>query len=248
MIKIKTIGVWGFEGSIKGCRNPYESWSRSDSTHCEVMYPVCSECPVFKQYHSGNSFCVAHVFSNSDKFVIGKADMELAKKLIKAGPEHRKFLRMIHVQADVVAPRYWWAEMDKYKYVEANSSSTMHLITRKHLTDDDFSLDAVYTKSNDWKEYLKMINRIIDSYTFDYELYPDFLHGKTVTEKKNEILRCVKQLLPESYNQLRTIDTNYECLLSIYHQRKNHRLQEWKDFCSWIKSLPYMEEFLEDFA
>lgn len=233
MIKIDKVQVFGFEGAIRGMRNPYESGSKSDSTYCEIMYPVCSECPVFKDYKSGNSFCVANVFSNASKVVIGKADMSLAKKLIKAGPEHRKFLRMIHVQADVVAPRYWWAEMDKYKYVEANSSSTMHLITKRELTLSDFSIDG--SCDSEWrKSVIISLNSIIRSYNETND-----------KEAKDSIFRSLKQLLPESYNQLRTIDTNYEALLSIYHQRKNHRLSEWKDFCKWIESLPYMDKFLE---
>ena len=159
--------------------------------------------------------------------------MALIKKLIKAGPEHRKFLRMIHVQADVKAPRYWWVEMDKYKYVEANSSSTMHLITKRPLTVDDFSVSNPAVKTHLINNILKILNLNIQRY-----------NEQSDKELKDIYFSTIKQLLPESYNQLRTIDTDYECLLSIYKQRKNHRLLEWREFCNWVETLPYMEEFL----
>ena len=214
MIKITNTWTGGFESAIRGMRNPYESHEKSDSRH--VMTVEQNELGLFKGF----------------KFQIGEADMALCKKLIKGGSEHRKFLRMIHVQADVVAPRYWWAEMDKYKYVEANSSSTMHLITKRELTIDDFSSDDAIAKAS--------LNKIIPLLNHNIKMYEASKHGADGIK----YFRTIKQLLPESYNQLRTIDTNYECLFSIYNQRKNHRLSEWREFCDWIKSLPYMEDFL----
>ena len=213
-MKIDETAVWGFEGAIRGMRNPYESHDKSDSGR--VMTVEQNELGLFKGF----------------EFRIGEADMKLCKKLIKGGSEHRKFLRMIHVQADVTAPRYWWAEMDKYKFVEANSSSTMHLITKRELTVNDFSIDNGLDESF-LIPIIDTINEGIRDYNKDYN------------KGDNTLFRAVKQLLPESYNQLRTIDTNYECLLSIYHQRKNHRLSEWHTFCDWIKSLPYMKEFID---
>lgn len=234
MIKIDNVNVFGFEGAIRGMRNPYMSHDKSDSIHCKDVYPCCSNCPIFKDFGKGHSYCISNVSNNAEKIVIGKADLELCKKLIKAGSEHRKFLRMIHVQCDVLAPRYWWAEMDKYKYVEANSSSTMHLITKRELTIDDFSFDE-YIPSTTAEGIVKKLNDWIKAYNY-----------MDNSDKEKELLfRAIKQILPESYNQLRTIDTNYECLLSIYHQRKNHRLSEWHSFCEWIASLPHMSEFLE---
>lgn len=228
MIDIKTIGTWGFEGSLRGCRMPYESFDKSDSVDCrgceyfDVDRYACSEkvlpCPY-------------------GKYLIGENDMKLCKKLIKSGSEHRKFLRMIHVQAEVKAPRYWWAEMDKYKWVEANSSSTMHLITKRYLKVDDFSLD----KGEDL--YNLFFLRIIDNINAMIDSYNDCKKSND-TVGMNHYLRLIKQELPESYNQLRMIDTNYECLLNIYHQRKNHRLTEWREFCDWCSSLPYFEEFV----
>lgn len=228
MIKISNVQTFGFDGAIRGMRNPYMSHEKSDSEYISN----CREC-LIDSY--ANNMC-SDVMDDDccpKCFEIGIADMALCKKLIKAGPEHRKFLRMIHVQADVTAPRYWWAEMDKYKYIEANSSSTMHLITKRELTLEDFSTDGAY--DFEWrKSVITALNSIIRS-----------CNATNDKEAKGGIFRSLKQLLPESYNQLRTIDTNYECLLSIYHQRKNHRLTEWKEFCMWIASLPYTSDFLE---
>lgn len=221
MIKIEKTDIFGVSAAIRGMRNPYESHEKSDSKDCDLM-SSCLECPL-KDKNCLNSEITV------DSFIIGKTDLALCKKLIKAGSEHRKFLRMIHVQADVIAPRYWWAEADKYKFIEANSSSTMHLITKRFLTDEDFSTDG---SVHDVR--YEGLNILIQLYMQAED-----------KEVKELYFRSIKQNLPESYNQLRTIDTNYECLLSIYHQRRNHRLTEWREFCDWIKSLPYMEEFLE---
>lgn len=222
MIEIKNTWTGGFEGAIRGMRNPYLSHERSDSHRCMGGYNCSPDC--YQLYEKSDDECTP--------FFMGPNDMTLAQKLIKAGPEHRKFLRMIHVQADVVAPRYWWAEMDKYKWVEANSSSTMHLITKRKLSFDDFSLTS---KTFPLGQVIAELNELIDVY-----------NDKDTTKKtKDEFFMYIKELLLESYNQLRTIDTNYEALLSIHHQRHNHRLTEWRKFCTWIESLPYMQEFLE---
>ena len=221
MIKIEKTDIFGVSAAIRGMRNPYESHEKSDSKDCDLM-SSCLECPLKDKNCLKSEITV-------DSFIIGKTDLALSKKLIKAGSEHRKFLRMIHVQADVIAPRYWWAEADKYKFIEANSSSTMHLITKRFLTDEDFSTDG---SVHDVR--YEGLNILIQLYMQAED-----------KEVKELYFRSIKQNLPESYNQLRTIDTNYECLLSIYHQRRNHRLTEWREFCDWIKSLPYMEEFLE---
>ena len=216
MIEIKTIGVWGFEGAVIGMRMPYESFERIDSKFIKEVTETDNDDTVF---------------SVSLLDDLGKNDLALAKKLIRSGSEHRKFLRMIHIQAEVKAPRFWWQEASTYKFMEMNSSSTMHLITKRELKFEDFSHDATDYNLLDWIEGL---NGLIKTYNREED-----------DEKKKRYFREIKQLLPESFNQLRMIDTNYECLLSIYHQRKNHRLSEWHTFCDWIKSLPYMEEFLE---
>lgn len=225
MIEIKTIEVWGFEGALRGMRMPYQSFDKSDSVFypCDFREGECDSCR-FRD-----------IPCNITQVKIGPDDMTLCKKLIKAGSEHRKFLRMIHVQADVTAPRFWWVEMDKYKFIEANSSSTMHLITKRKLVLDDFSYDDTENGAAYITDFLNEspINTLIEMY--NDERYRDEREG---------IFRTIKILLPESYNQMRTIDTNYECLLSVYYQRKNHRLSEWREFSEWIESLPYMKEFI----
>lgn len=227
MIEITHVETFGFEAAIRGMRMPYESFDKSDSY----------ECDGYDDYH-----CYVCKYANRDfdrcerpySFTFGSNDMALAKKLIKAGPEHRKFLRMIHVQAEVRAPRFWWAEMDKYKWVEANSSSTMHLITKRELTLDDFSNEFGFLSSY-YQSIIDMINKDIRWYN----------HPEIGESDKREVFYRIKHLLPEGFMQLRMIDLNYECLLNIYRQRHNHRLLDWKDFCKWVKSLPYMADFLE---
>ena len=233
MIDIKTIGVWGFEGSLRGCRMPYESFDKSDSGICEKGWNCTPEC--YQHYEKSEDECVA--------YRIGPADMALCKKLIKAGSEHRKFLRMIHVQAEVLAPRYFTQELATYKVGTAmNSSSTMHLITKRVLTLDDFSHDEEDTE--DLKQVIDILNRLIT----DYQTYSKRPDAENKKNKINGIFKRIKGILPESFMQKFVFDCNYEVLLNIYRQRKNHRLPEWSGengFCSWVKGLPYMEEFIE---
>lgn len=160
-------------------------------------------------------------------FTIGPRDMELAQKLISSGAEHRTFIRQIHVQCKVKGPRYWWQEFDKYKFVDKVSSSTMHLLGKRRLTIEDFSYDNLEDSS---KASLMKIIGSINDYIDSHER-PD--------------IKVLKKLLPESYNQVRRVDLNYETLLSMYHQRGRHRLTEWKEFCKWIEELPYMSSFLK---
>lgn len=223
MIKIDTIGVWGFEGALHGMRMPYESFDKSDSNTCTYCAGDDWQCPYVEDVRR----------SCYNGFIFGEDDMTLAKKLIKAGSEHRKFLRMIHVQAEVKAPRYWILELATYKIgTTMNSSSTMHLLTKRHLTADDFSncFDRVVMQ-----DLIAEINELIDIY-----------NDKTLCEyDRDEYFMEIKQLLPESFMQKFVWDADYETLINIYRQRKNHRLQEWRDFSRWIESLPYMKEFLE---
>ena len=237
MIDIKTIGVWGFEGAIRGMRMAYESFDKSDSRW--VADCSCS-CPYFSNMECDSNLVDKDSLCPTKHYSIGKADMKLCKRLIKGGSEHRKFMRMIHVQSEVKAPRYFWQEADKYKWVEANSSSTMHLITKRELTINDFSFDtSIGSETIDY--LMEAVNCRIEAYN---KKGIDGIHVYS-QEEREQYFRAIKQLLPESYNQLRMIDTNYECLLNIYYQRHNHRLTEWRKFCEWITTLPYMEEFLE---
>lgn len=234
MIEIRNITDMGIGAAIRGMRMPYESFDKSDSRW--VADCSCS-CPYFSTMECDSNLVDKDSFCPTKHYGIGEADMKLAKKLIAGGSEHRKFLRMIHVLADVKAPRYWWAEMDKYKFVEANSSSTMHLITKRELTMEDFG-----DVNNGVKTVLQdRIIPILNEWIMEYQIASD-------NEQRTNILRSIKQLLPESYLQMRTIDFDYETALTIWIQRHSHRLDEWSGengFCTWIKSLPYMNEFLE---
>ena len=238
MVKIEDVEVMGIRKAIKGMRNAMNSWDKSDSEYgCLVdendwvnkeKYPVgyvtkCKDC----------TWCEPLCYDNHDKrtFIIGEADMKLCKNLIKAGSPDRKFLRMIHVQADVTAPLYWWKEYDTYKVgTVANSCSTMHTIHKRDLTLDDFSYEHLIPVALDClNETIKTINTA-RQFVVDMKLKEDWWQ--------------MIQLLPSSFNQMRTIDLNYENLLSIYRQRKGHKLDEWREFCKWIETLPYMKEFL----
>ena len=237
MIEIKTIGVFGFEGALRGMRNPYESHEKSDSGKCPENCARCvygSEEPYDSEDENlkDESWYSCIEDNLNLPHSIGKNDMALCKKLIKGGSEHRKFLRMIHVQADVIAPRYWWQEFDTYKVgTVANSSSTMHLIGKRELTIDDFTAN-IYSRFDLEHTIIPIINKHIRNYKEGIIDKPTALHS-------------IKQILPESFLQLRTVDFNYETAMTMYRQRKNHRLQEWCDFSRWIESLPYMKEFLE---
>ena len=223
MVKIEDVEVMGIRKAIKGMRNAMNSWEKRDSSLLFCHEIICALCP----YESLDSIeC-----DNKSHFIIGEADMKLCKNLIKAGSPDRKFLRMIHVQADVTAPLYWWKEYDTYKVgTVANSCSTMHTIHKRDLTLDDFSYEHLIPVALDClNETIKTINTA-RQFVVDMKLKEDWWQ--------------MIQLLPSSFNQMRTIDLNYENLLSIYRQRKSHKLDEWREFCKWIETLPYMKEFL----
>lgn len=253
MIKIEDTEVMGMRKAIKGMRNAMNSWDKSDSEYgCLVdendwvnkeKYPAgyvtkCKDC----------TWCEPLCYDNHDKrtFIIGEADMKLCKNLIKAGSSDRKFLRMIHVQADVIAPLYWWKQADQYRIgVTTNSTSTMHTIHKRDLTLDDFSYEHLLKRGIDFLQNLiNEINRNRNLYTKGFKGVPgDDNYGVIPTDKT--LWWQMIQLLPSSFNQMRTIDLNYETLFSIYHQRKDHKLDEWREFCKWIETLPYMKEFLD---
>jgi hypothetical protein len=159
---------------------------------------------------------------------LGENDYKLAMKLAKAGTDHRKFMRMINVTVDITAPLYWWKEFDTYKVgTVCNSTSTMHKIHAKEFTLDDFSCEHLNMASNTY------MDTILYGLNKNRELF--------LETKNKEYWWQMIQLLPSSYNQRRTIQLNYEVLANIYKSRKNHKLDEWRDFCIWIKSLPYSE-------
>ncbi len=202
MIKIENIDAYGWEAAIRGARNPMNSWDRMDSCY------------------------------NNGEFEIGENDYKLLKNLTIAGPEHRKWNRMVTVTMDITAPLYWWKEYDTYKVgTVANSCSTMHKIQAKKFEMSDFSVEHLRS--------LGVMHKVIDELNF----YRDkFNKGK----KKEDWWEMI-QLLPTSYNQKRTVHLNYEVLGTIYHQRRHHKLDEWHVFCDTIKTLPYSEFITREF-
>lgn len=224
MIELENTEVVGWEAAIRGMRNPMNSWERSDSQLCKSVdgfedcrLGVHGSCPrVDEDYFKEDIFC------------IGKNDFELMQRLARAGTDHRKFMRMIVVYVDVTAPRYWWAEADTYKVgTVANSCSTMHKIHTKELTPDDFSHEFFFGEEE------LVLERILYQLNYCREKF-------NATGNKNWWWKII-QLLPQSYNQRRTLMLNYEVLSNIYHARKGHKLIEWRHFCRWIESLPYSE-------
>ena len=198
MIKIENVDVYGFEAAIRGARNPMNSWHLMDSCY------------------------------NNGEFEIGEKDYDLLRRLTIAGPEHRKWNRMIIVTMDITAPLYWWKEYDTYKVATvANSCSTMHKIQSKEFTLDDFSTEHL-------EEYPKwLLSEVILELNKNRA---DF--NKT---KDKDYWWQMIQLLPSSYNQKRTVHLNYETLGAMYRQRKHHKLDEWVEFCRVIEELPYSE-------
>ena len=234
MIKIEDVEVMGMRKAIKGMRNAMNSWDKSDSKECGLS---CITSDVSLDDITCNEMCGGHLLRGYTQ--IGEKDMDLCKRLIKAGSSDRKFMRMIHVQCDVIAPLYWWKEYDTYKVgTTANSCSTMHKIQDKEFTLDDFSHEHLFDTC-----LLESIINDLNIYRYIFDNYEDMPNYNRRYTKK-EIWWQMIQLLPSSYNQMRTIDLSYETIFSIYHQRNNHKLDEWKEFCKWIKTLPYMKEFL----
>ena len=190
------------ENAMRGARNPMNSWARMDSAYDEA----------------GN-------------YVLGPNDLDLAKRLRKAGSDHRKFIRQIFVSVDITAPLYWWKEYDTYKVATvANSTSTMHKIHSKPFSLEDFSHDHMTPGT------LAYMGTVVEKLE---EIRLRYLETKSKEDWYDMI-----QLLPSSYNQMRTCTFNYETLVNIYHARKNHKLQEWHTFCDWIAGLPYGRELI----
>jgi len=208
-MKIETLEVAGLAPALKAMRNPLDSWAKSDSGYSE----------------------------DTDEYEIGPLDMDLSERLQKAGPEHAKHLRMIQVWADISAPRYWWQEADTYRSgVEKLSCSTMHTITKKKFTPDDFEHDDNYmstlsaglnaSEMENWREM--------------------WLSLSDDLEKQKEVWRTLIQNLPQSYIQKRTVMMSYAALRNIVRQRKGHKLKEWKQFIDWAYTLPYAPKLIFD--
>lgn len=179
-----------------------------------------------------NSWARSDSFYREDgTYELGPNDLDLAKRLAHAGSDHRKYLRMVFVSVDITAPLYWWKEYDTYKVATvANSTSTMHKIHSKPFSMDDFSHDHLTPSSY---AFMETIVEQLESIRLRYK----------ETKAKEDWYDLI-QLLPSSYNQMRTCTFNYETLISMYHSRKNHKLQEWHTFCDWVKTLPYAKELI----
>lgn len=206
MIKLEKTAVMNFENAIRGARNPLESWDRIDS-----------------------------YVNQEGQFVLGSNDLELGKRLCRAGSDHRKFVRQIFVSVDITAPIYWWKEFDTYKVgTVANSTSTMHKIHSKPFSKADFSCEKMVPGA---EKALENVIEVLES------LRQDFIKDKA--ENKASWYSMI-QLLPESYNQKRTVTLNYENAIGMYNSRKGHKLEEWHHFCDWILELPYFKALFFD--
>ena len=211
MIKIKHTNVYGFEAAIRGMRNPWNSWEKSDS------YPTYIEDE--------------HTLQRAPfEFFVGENDLALMKKLVSAGTDHSKFMRMINVTCDITAPMFWWSEYDTYKVgTVRNSCSKMHTIHIKPFDIDDFTHEGC----DKIPAAIDTLMYVVGECEHLRKLYND-------TEQK-KYWRAIIELLPESFNMRATVQLNYAVLRNMYHARKNHPLDEWRDFCRWIETLPYSE-------
>lgn len=238
MIKIENVGLASpeqMEFIIEGMRNPMNSWEKSDTCFSDES---CVNC-----YDSQRNLCDKDSFFRKDE-KLGSNDHSLMQRLSNAGTEHRKYMRMMQVYVRITAPLYWWKEFDTYKIgTVANSCSTMHKIQEKEFTLEDFSCEHLISGSietlNDTIDILNDFREWYLKYDYMNEDYKK-LFNKEITCKKDLWWQMI-QLLPSSYNQTRNVMLNYEVLANIYRQRKNHKLDEWREVCKWIESLPYSE-------
>lgn len=223
MIKIENVETCGWEAAIRGMRNPKNSWVKSDSHKCPYA-DWDGDCPMVMNGDEPAKDC------NPDKyrFCVGENDFHLMQVLANSGPDDGKFLRMIHVQLDVTAPLYWWKEADQYKVgTVTDSCSTMHKIHAKEFDVNDFSHEHLTDGNLNW--LLATIGVLNDNREHFVETKEKYFWWQLI------------QLLPSSFNQRRTWDLNYAVLRNIYHARRNHKLDEWRELCAWIKTLPYSE-------
>ena len=221
MIEISNEQTYGWEGTIRGMRNPMNSWDKSDSKFFD---------------DSEGHICTINQkrkYSDLSMIELGENDLSLMKKLIKAGTDHSKFMRMITVYCDITAPLYWWKEYDTYKVgTVANSCSTMHKIHAEELTFNDFSHEHLGNEEFD------ILGAVIYSLNWNRQ--------KFLETKEKSYWKKMIQMLPSSYNQKRTVQLNYAVLRNMYHSRKNHKLDEWHTFCEWVETLPYSELITDD--
>ena len=240
MIKIENIAVYNFSGAFRGLRNPMNSWDKSDSHYC--FYSDCNECADGAK-EGDNIIChnslIASELSGMEyypqDYVIGPADMDLAQRMIRAGSADSKFLRQIFVSMDITAPLYLWKEIDTYKVgTTTDGCSTMHKIHSKRFEREDFSIE--HLENCDEHHWMVAMDNVIASLNVAREKYLE-------TKDKKYWWQMI-QLLPSSYNQMRTWTGSYANLRNIYFQRRNHKLDEWRAFCDKLKELPYGKELI----
>lgn len=265
MLQIEHAEVIGWEHAIRGMRNPKNSWERSDSGWDEHIPPIELRKQVdWEQW--AKHYKVVQYGNEDYTYDIGPNDQNLMTRLRNAGTDHRKFMRMITVYLDITAPLYWWKEFDTYKVgTVANSCSTMHKIADKEFTLEDFSCEHLNTNRvltcyapteyhfssldllklninalNYWREKWLEFSKI-DEAAWRSAPKGDGLTDESLTVAKKNCWWQMIQLLPSSYNQKRTVMLNYEVLANVYKSRRNHKLNEWHEFCDWIERLPYSE-------
>lgn len=242
-MKFENTKVYNFEGAIRGMRNPKNSWDKSDSEYkmkCpEGVMKYCQDIGCQYDYCNPTEF----------DFVIGPKDLELAMKLIRAGSEHRKFMRQIIVSVDITAPLYWWKEFDTYKVgTVANSTSTMHKLASTSITTNCFEID-------DYNPNLNIrINTTVDNYVQEYIDFCERLRKMYLETKDKRYWKELIRWLPESWLQKRTVTMSYENLLAMCSkgQRRGHKLNEWsgkdnkevENFIHWARTLPYAQELI----
>ncbi len=223
-MNFKNTDTWGFSHALRGMRNPMNSWDKSDSGYAIIDF----------EKHDNE---VKAIF-DKDKFGIGPKDINLMQKLIKGGPEHRKFMRQIMVSVDITAPLYWWKEFDTYKVgTTANSTSTMHKLASTPITLDCFETDDFVDIDSDMDYRHSFVEDTLIPYL--EQLRQGYNQTKDIRYWK-ELIRW----LPESWLQTRTVTMNYENLYSIVRQRKGHKLTEWATFINWVHTLPFSDELI----
>ena len=214
---------------IEGMRNPMNSWEKSDSEITAIEEDTYRQCYI------------------PEEFILGENDHSLMQRLSNAGTEHRKYVRMMPVYVRITAPLYWWKEFDTYKVgTVANSCSTMHKIAEKEFTLEDFSCEHLNRRTIDTLEdTIYELNRYRNLYLNGGSDYISDSDDKDYEPKSKDVWWQLIQLLPSSYNQTRNVMLNYEVLANIYRQRKNHKLDEWREFCKWIETIPYSDLITE---
>ena len=247
-MKFENTSVMNFENAFRGLRNPKNSWNRSDSNfngYYDLLRGDISENELKKVFPS------AHVHHRtSDGYfvdIIGANDMKLAQRLIKAGNEHRKFMRQIFVSVDITAPLYWWKEFDTYKVgTVANSTSTMHKLATTPITLDCFEIDD-YDRDLSLADNPKDDDELDNISTFEEDIIYvlENIRQKYLETKDKRYWKELVRWLPESWLQTRTVTMNYENIRNMYFQRRNHKLTEWSEsFVKWVETLPYAEELI----